>query len=148
MLMTPVFGNFNLTGFLFYNSTPSDWPLHSANKIGFFQSHVVPEIFSIWYQFSPWFSIQLTTFSLILNLFDSSFSQNLRSDWVQILLQCYTQLPKIWWCTPLLGNTSMYSTITLYYSICSKNSQHFLCTQFADYTSVFYATFSFCMNDT
>ncbi len=37
------------------------------------------------YQFSPWFSIQLTPFSLILDPFDPSFSQNLRCDWVQFV---------------------------------------------------------------
>ncbi len=36
---------------------------------------------------------------LILDLFDPSFSQNLRSDWVQFCFACCTQLPNIWWST-------------------------------------------------
>ncbi len=43
------------------------------------------------YQFFPWFS-----FSLILDLFDPSFSQKRRSYWVQTFFTCWTRLPKIW----------------------------------------------------
>ncbi len=39
-------------------------------------------MFSILYKFSSQFSIQLTPFSLVLDLIDPSFLQNFRSDWV------------------------------------------------------------------
>ncbi len=39
-------------------------------------------------------------FSLILDLFDPSFSQNLRSDLVQIFFTCWTRLLKILWSPP------------------------------------------------
>ncbi len=41
-------------------------------------------------------------FSLILDLFDPSFLQNFRSDWVEFFIACWTWLPNIWWSTPLL----------------------------------------------
>ncbi len=39
-------------------------------------------------------------FLLILNLFEPSFSQNLRSNWVNSFFMCWTRLPNIWWSTP------------------------------------------------
>ncbi len=39
-------------------------------------------------------------FSLILKLIDPSFSQSLRSDWVQFVFACWTWVQKIWWSTP------------------------------------------------
>ncbi len=53
-----------------------------------FHQNVLFNILGILYQFSPWYSIQVTSFSLILNLFDPSFSKNFRSDWVQFLFTC------------------------------------------------------------
>ncbi len=52
------------------------------------------------YPFSLNFRSNWPPFSLILNLFDPSFSQNLRSNWVQILFVCWTWVPKIWWSPP------------------------------------------------
>ncbi len=40
----PRFGDFQSIGSLFYNSTESDWPPLSAEKIGLSLSHLVPEI--------------------------------------------------------------------------------------------------------
>ncbi len=95
-VMPLVLGIFISIGSLFYTSTHSDWPPLSAEKIGLSLSHLVPEILGskvclffhqnvLLFQFLSWFSIQLTPFSLILDLFDNSFSRNLRSDWVQFL---------------------------------------------------------------
>ncbi len=99
----------------FWGDFQSDWvPIlylntirmtSSAEKISLSLSHLAPEILGptiglmfhqnvlfnilgILYQFSPWYSIQVTSFSLILNLFDPSFSKNFRSDWVQFLFTC------------------------------------------------------------
>ncbi len=69
-------------------------------------------------------------FSLILNLFDLSFSHNLISDWVQVFFVCWTQVPKIWWSTKweiltwiiksvlLLNVTFMYSIMNTYSYFC------------------------------
>ncbi len=93
-------------------------PSFCRNKIGLSLSHLVPEIlgpkvslifhlnvfflqiFSILCQFTLNFRSNWPPFSLILNLFDPSFSQNLRSDWVQIFFTCWTRVPNIWWSTP------------------------------------------------
>ncbi len=40
------------------------------------------------------------SFSLILDLFNPSFLQNLRSDWIQICIMFWTRLQTIWWSTP------------------------------------------------
>ncbi len=48
------------------------------------------------------FQSKWSPFSLILNLFDPSFSQNLRYNCVQFLFACWTRLPKIWWSSPSL----------------------------------------------
>ncbi len=53
-------------------------PPLSTEKNGLSLSHLVPEIIEqfwniFFYQFSPWSSIQLTPFTLILDHFDSSF---------------------------------------------------------------------------
>ncbi len=116
--MTSVLGICNLIGSLFYTSTQSDWLPLSAEKISLSPSHLVPEIIGpkvdlIFHQnvlvnrfeafcinFLLDFRSKWPPFSLILNLFDPSFSQNLWSDWVQLFFVCWTQVLKIWWSTP------------------------------------------------
>ncbi len=44
-----------------------------------------------------WSQIILAPFSLISDHFDSSFLQNLRPNWVQFFIECWTQ--QIWWST-------------------------------------------------
>ncbi len=51
------------------------------------------EIWSILNKISPWSLIQLTPFSLLLDLFDPPFWQNLRSDWVHFFTACWTPPP-------------------------------------------------------
>ncbi len=98
--MTPIFGIFNPTGFLFYTSTQSDWPLFLQKIISLSLSHLVPQILgpkyglmfhqNVLFNRFKAFCIHLTfnflcswpPFSLILNLLDPSFSQNLRSGWI------------------------------------------------------------------
>ncbi len=110
--MTPVLGICNVFGALFFylntiRLTPS-----------LFLSHLVPEIVGpnvelmstkIYYltdfkHFVSIFSLIFNPidlpFSLILNLFNPSFSQNLRSDWVQFLFMCSTQQANCLWSTP------------------------------------------------
>ncbi len=111
--MTPIFGIFNLIGSLFYTSTQSNWLPLSAEKISLSLSHLVPEIlgrkfgkmfyqnvlFNRFYAFCINFHLDFLSnwspFSLILDLFDPSFSQNLRSDCVQLFFTCWTWLPTI-----------------------------------------------------
>ncbi len=99
--MTPVFEIVKLIGSLFYTTTPSNWPPLSAEKISLSLSHLVPEILGpkvglivhqnvLFNGFSTFcinflldFQSNWPPFSLILDLFDPSFSQNLISDSVQ-----------------------------------------------------------------
>ncbi len=114
--MTPIFDIFYPIGFLFYAFSQSYWLPLCAGKISLSLSYLVSEIlgpivglilhqnvlFNILCQFSPWFVIQLiplTPYSLILDIFDPLFLQNLRSDLVQHLISCWTHLLKIWWST-------------------------------------------------
>ncbi len=55
---------------------------------------------------------------LILDLFDPSFWQNLRSDWVQFVIVCWNPIPKIWWSTPPTG-LQYYSKFNLLQLNCS-----------------------------
>ncbi len=82
-----VFENFDPIGFLFYASSRSDVPPLSVEIIGLSLLHLVPEILgpkvglifhqnvllkqflSILYKFSPYFSIQLTLFLIVLRSF-------------------------------------------------------------------------------
>ncbi len=93
----PRFGDFNPIGCLFYTSTQSDWPRFCRKK-GLSLSHLIPEILglkvglifhknvffkrflSILYLFSFNFRSNWPLFSLILKLFDPSFSQKLISE--------------------------------------------------------------------
>ncbi len=99
VVMTPVLGIFNLIGSLFNTSTQNlidtfflqkTWfvsvTFSSRDTRTFIWSNFSPtciilQILIILYQFYPCFSIQL-----ILDLFDPSFSQNLRSYWVHFCL--------------------------------------------------------------
>ncbi len=98
-----------------------------CRKIGLSLSHLVPEILGpkfglIFHQnvsvnrfeaFCINFLLDFQSnwpFSLILDLFDPSFSQNLRSDWVQNVFACWTWLLKIWWSTPHQGCDSYQHT--------------------------------------
>ncbi len=112
--MTPIWGIFNMIGSLCYTLTQSNWSPFSAEKISLSLSHLVPEILwpkvgLIFHQnvlvnrfdaFCINFQSNWPPFSLLLDLFDLSFSQNLRSDWVQFLFACWVWLPNIWWSTP------------------------------------------------
>ncbi len=111
----PVLGIFNPIGSLFYTSTRSDWPPLSSEKIELSLLHSVPEtlgpkfgiifhqnlLFNRFQAFCINFLLNFRSnwppFSLILNFFDPSFSQKLRSNWVQIFIACWTQLQNIWW---------------------------------------------------
>ncbi len=103
---------FYLIGSLFYASSRSDWPLSTAKnwfvsitftifleilgpKVGLIFYQNVFKILSILYQFSHWFSIQLTPFFNDLRFFWPLILLNLRSDWVQFFIGWWTQLPKI-----------------------------------------------------
>ncbi len=97
--MPLIFGIFNLIRSLFYTSTQSDLLHLSAEKIGLSVSHIVPEIlgpkfglifhqnvlFNRFKHFASIFNYTLFNpidlpFSFILDLFDPSFLQNLRSN--------------------------------------------------------------------
>ncbi len=53
-------------------------------------------------------------------MFDPSFSQNLRSDWVKKHFVCWTRLTKIWWSTPLPspGAWSLMGDLFIMFSDC------------------------------
>ncbi len=90
-----------------------------CRKIGLSLSHLVPEI--IWHKICIFFHKYLSfdtfeaicthfpldfrsywpPFSLLLDLFDPSFLQNLRSRWVHLFIVSWTSPPKIWWSLPL-----------------------------------------------
>ncbi len=64
--------------------------------------------------FSLFFLFNWPPFSLILNLFDPSFSQTVSSDWVQFFFACWTWLPEIWWSThPPLQYTLIIHTYVI-----------------------------------
>ncbi len=92
-------------------------PLLIIPIIGLSLSHLVSEIlwpkvrlivhqnvllnrFKAFYINFPLICYPMDLFLLILNLFDLSFSQNLRSDLLQFLFACWTRVLKIWWSTP------------------------------------------------
>ncbi len=74
--------------------TWSYWPPLCAEKIFLSPSHYVPEI--IWLKVCITFLLHFLScwppFSLLLDLFDSSFSQNLRSHWVHFF-HCMLDTP-------------------------------------------------------
>ncbi len=70
----------------------------------------------------------MTPFSLILNLFDTSFSQNLRSDWVHFLNKLESQ-------GTLLYNFLYFLYLLLYllipcHTINTNRIRHFICIYF------------------
>ncbi len=91
-------------------------PQHNptAEKIGLSLSHLVQEILGpkvglIFYQ-NVFFNRFYIIFPLIFDpndpffidfkSFDPLFSQNLRSNWVQICITCWTPVPNMWWSKP------------------------------------------------
>ncbi len=118
-LLTPVFDIFQCHWVLLLCPTRSYWPPLSAEKICLSLSHSVPEI--IWPKVGQFFHKNLSfdtfeaicttflldfqscwpPFSLLLDIFDSSFLKNLRSSWIHFF-HCVLDHPppKIWWSAP------------------------------------------------
>ncbi len=105
----------------------------SAEKIGLYQSHLVPEIIwpKNWWNFSaksvkhfsPWFLILLPPppfFLLFLDLYNPLFFQNLRSHWVHFFIMHWSPLPQSQWCmttTPGLQQEVTFMCLVLTYVI-------------------------------
>ncbi len=102
-LYWPPFWHFPIPLDLFLCPIRLYWPCLSAEEICMSLSYLVPEInwpkvglffhknLSFWhfwsnlYQFSPWFSILLTPFFIVIRSFWPRFLQNCRSCWVHFL---------------------------------------------------------------
>ncbi len=101
--MTPILAIFNPIRSLFYTSFTLYFSIifHQNVLFNTFEAFCIKFLLDFQSNWPP--------FSLILDLFDPSFSQNIRSNWIHFFSSCWTRLPKIWWSTPSPSRISGYT---------------------------------------